>query len=329
MLKIGIVGTGRVAKGNYLPYLSKRPNTTLLYFSRTKEKADACAAQFGGKVCETPAALVAEQPDAILVLTNEKDRFAAVSALLPLMPRRLFFEKPLVALRGQADVTEDDFHKAKMLMHQAAAAKSETAMVFNYRFFDRIQKARELVVERNFGGLWEVAATVHYACWSHCIDLVLQTAGPLAEISALGGAAERGTMKARDVAAALRFESGAVGTILGSSGLEFKMPLFELTFNYEFGRIVQRDLDGEMEVFDHRTRRRETHSGLTDQSRWDHYRVSFEKSLAAYLESIEKNAPPPVPGLAGLAELQFEAALKRSIAERRPVNVAQEFPLEV
>ena len=34
---------------------------------------------------------------------------------------------------------------------------------------------------------------------------------------------------------------------------------------------------------------------------------------------------PPVPGMAGLQELQFEAALKRSIAQGRPVDVAREF----
>jgi hypothetical protein len=34
-----------------------------------------------------------------------------------------------------------------------------------------------------------------------------------------------------------------------------------------------------------------------------------------------------VPGLAGLEELQFEAALRRSIAEGRPVEVQEEFPL--
>jgi hypothetical protein len=36
-----------------------------------------------------------------------------------------------------------------------------------------------------------------------------------------------------------------------------------------------------------------------------------------------------VPGLAGLEELQFEAALRRSIAQKRPVEVQQEFALEL
>ena len=42
---------------------------------------------------------------------------------------------------------------------------------------------------------------------------------------------------------------------------------------------------------------------------------NFARSLAAYLDAIRTNRPPPVPGLAGLEELQFEAALRRSIAQ--------------
>jgi hypothetical protein len=50
-------------------------------------------------------------------------------------------------------------------------------------------------------------------------------------------------------------------------------------------------------------------------------------TLAAYLESIEKGSPPPIPGSAGLEELQFESALRRSIAQCRPVEVQNKFPV--
>ena len=48
-LKIAIVGTGNVARQNYLPYLSKRSEVHLSYFSRTRAKAEACARDFGGR----------------------------------------------------------------------------------------------------------------------------------------------------------------------------------------------------------------------------------------------------------------------------------------
>jgi hypothetical protein len=83
-----------------------------------------------------------------------------------------------------------------------------------------------------------------------------------------------------------------------------------------------------MEVLDYGGDFHEVFSPSRDSSRWDKYDESFNKSVDAYLESIRSNAPPPVPGVAGLRELQFEAALKRSIAERRPVAVDLEFPID-
>ncbi len=65
-----------------------------------------------------------------------------------------------------------------------------------------------------------------------------------------------------------------------------------------------------------------------DTSRWDQYRLSFDKALDAYLTSVREGGEPPVPGLAGLQELQFEAALKRSIRLGRPVQVQDEFRLD-
>ena len=65
-----------------------------------------------------------------------------------------------------------------------------------------------------------------------------------------------------------------------------------------------------------------------ETSRWDKYDGSFEKSIAAYLDSVRAGLPPPVPGIAGLRELQFEASLKRSIAEQRPVVPDDDFPIE-
>ena len=89
--------------------------------------------------------------------------------------------------------------------------------------------------------------------------------------------------------------------------------------------IAMRDLDGDLEFIDYGRGRHEVHALSRNVSRWDQYRASFGKSINAYLESLRQGGPPPVPGMAGLQELQFEAALKRSIAQGRPVDVAREF----
>ena len=330
MLKIGIIGTGSVAKRNYLPCLAAQEAVELGYYNRTPAKAEEAAEEFRGTVCESVESLVDWGPDAVMVLTKETDRYEAAMALLACEPRRVFFEKPLVAANGQEDVREEDFAADREILSKAAGSDCETAMVFNYRFFDHPLLAKQIIEERDFGNVVNVTGLVHYACWSHAIDLVHHFAGPISHLTALQSANVRGDkMPARDVTAAFQTGSDGTGTLIGTSALNWSFPLFELTLNFEGGRIHIRDLDGDMEVLDHSTNRHEVYSVPRDRSRWDQYRDSFAKSTVAYLESIRKNEPPPIPGVSGLQELQVEAAIKRSIAEGRPVDVQTEFELQV
>ena len=325
-LKIAVVGTGNVARKSYLPYLSKQ-NVMLTYFSRTQLKAQACARDFGGRVTGSLQELLAEEPDAVLVLTTEAQRYDAAMELLEHRPKRLFFEKPLVARNGQANVCEDDFFKARELLNRAAAAGTETAMVFNYRFFDQTIRAQEVIRGRSLGKLTHAALNVNYACWSHCIDLLHLFGGRASRVSALAGDVQHDG--AVDVAGSFVLENQAAGTILGSSQGKFDLPLYDMHLAFENGSIRFNDLDVSLDVLDNAGRYRETRALIGNHSRWDQYQASFGRSLAAYLDSIRGSAPPPVPGIAGLAELQFEAAIRRSIAQKRPVEVQQEFSLEL
>ena len=325
-IKIAVVGTGKVARESYLPYLAQQEDVALSYFSRTRAKAEACAQDFGGSVANSIPELLAAAPDTVLVLTGEMERQAVTLELLEGRPKRLFFEKPLVARNGQANVVEEDFFAARDLLQRARAAGTETAMVFNYRFYEQSQRVRQLLRDRNFGQLRQASLFVNYACWSHSIDLLHFFGGRAAIISALAGdIAYEGAV---DVAGSFVLENGATGTILGTSGTKFAHPLYDHIFNFDRGSVRFSDLDGPLEIFDHATRYQESYTLIGDYSRWDQYHASFHKSLAAYLESIRKGDVPPVPGMAGLEELQFEAALRRSVAQRRPVEVQKEFALE-
>ena len=332
-LKVAIVGTGKVAQNSYLPYLSKAPGVVLGYYSRTRTKSEAAAAKFGGDVFDSPAALMAWEPDTVFVLTREMDRFAAAMAVLEHRPKRLFLEKPLVAKNGQEQVSEQDLEDGRRLLQTAAACGCETAMIFNYRFFDHTLLARRIAAERDFGQVVSVVGQTHYACWSHCIDLIHHFAGPIAEVSAQAGAVVRtagstaGALTAPDLVATFVTEGGASGTLLGTSALAWEFPLFELAFNFERGRVRMQDLDGDLEIMGGRGLEQERYGLARHRSRWDQYSASFQKSIAAYLDSIRQGQPPPVPGQAGLLELQVEAGFKRSIALGRPVRLADAFPL--
>ena len=328
-MRIAIVGTGNVAKDCYLPFLKTQKDVELAYFSRTPAKAEACAAAFGGRAYASLAELLATDPDSVFVLTNETTRADVLAELVPLRPRRLFLEKPLVARSGQDNVTEEDFATAQGLLAQLHAQGCQTAMIFNYRFFDQVLAAREILAQRSFGTPLNAVAAVNYACWSHCIDLLHFFVGPAETIMAQesGLKCRHGQADVADVAGTIRFVGGASGTILGTWALNFGFPLFELIVNFSGGRLHLRCLDGDLEVLDYSSKRHEILSVTRNTSRWDQYRASFGKAIGAYLESLRRGEPPPVPGLAGLEELRFEAALRRSVRLGRAVQVQSEFAI--
>jgi predicted dehydrogenase len=329
-MNIAIVGVGKVAQDNYIPTLLRHKDVSLTCYSRTFEKTETVAQRFEIRSARTLDELFESEPEAVFVLTHVEQHLESTQSLLPFKPKRLFLEKPLVAKEGQAHVTQQDFWDGKDLLLQAQAAGTETAMVFNYRFFDQIQRAKRLIRERNFGEAISFVCLTHFVCWSHCIDLIMSFAGPVREISA-----HEGTQvypfegaEATDLAASFLIGEQATGVLLGTSGISWNLPLYELTINFENGRIHFRDLDQDMEVLDYRQNIHELFSQSRDQSRWAKYNQSFEKSVDAYLDSVRADVPPPVPGIAGLLELQFEASIKKSIAERRHVLPLEEFPTD-
>ena len=324
-----MIGVGKVAQDNYIPTLSRHKDVSLTCYSRTFEKTQTVAQKFGIRAARTLDELFERQPEVVFVLTHVEQHLESTQSLLPFKPKHLFLEKPLVAKGGQAHVTQQDFWDGKDLLLQAQEVGTETAMVFNYRFFDQIQRAKRLIQERDFGDVISVVALTHFACWSHSIDLIMNFAGPVREISAHEGNTsypfEAG--EAKDITASFLIGDHASGVLLGTSGMSWTLPLFELTFNFENGRIHVRDLDQDMEVLDYHQNTHELFSQTRDESRWAKYNQSFDKSVDAYLDSVRAGAPPPVPGIAGLLELQFEASLKKSIAERRSVLPSEEFPI--
>src|SRR5262245_2367267 len=227
-MEIGIIGVGKVAQDNYLPTLLRHKDVSVTCYSRTFERTETVAQKFGVRAARTLDELFERQPEVVFVLTHVEQHLESTQSLLPFRPKRLFLEKPLVAKRGQAHVTQEDFWDGKKLLLGAQEAGAETAMVFNYRFFDQIQRAKRLIQERNFGEVFNVVALTHFACWSHSIDLIMNFAGPIREISAQQGNQPypfEGE-EATDIAASFLAGNHVTGTLLGTSGLHWNFPLF-------------------------------------------------------------------------------------------------------
>ena len=97
-------------------------------------------------------------------------------------------------------------------------------------------------------------------------------------------------------------------------------PLYELIVAFERGRIHMRGLDQEMELLDYAGDVHEIITPSRETSRWDKYDASFDKSDPPISTRCGRASRHLFRGSPGPRELQFEASLKRSIAEQRPVD---------
>ena len=79
-LKIGIAGTGNLARANYMPCLSGEKDVELGYYNPHPEQGGVRCVR--GRTFPSPEDLVAWEPDTILALTKENDRCEAASAFL-------------------------------------------------------------------------------------------------------------------------------------------------------------------------------------------------------------------------------------------------------
>lgn len=326
-LRCLVVGIGSLATGHYLPFLAAQDDVELAYLSRTPESAQRAAQQLGGVALASWADAASYGADVAFNLTTDTQHAAVLDELVRTGIPRVFTEKPLVAVLGQERVTEADFRRAAAIASAADAAHVELAMGFNYRFFDTVQRARQLIADGSFGALTAVVADAHYACWSHTIDLIGLTCGPLATLSALGESVPAGSETAPARSIAFVTSAGVTGTLSGTSRRTWADELLSISLLFERGRVRLRDLDVSLEVFDGDADRHTVTRLGSGSSRWDRYAASFRASLSAYLEAVRAGVPAPVGIDAGLRELQVEAAIARSIERGGPVDVQTEFPL--
>jgi predicted dehydrogenase len=325
--KVAVFGTGKVARDNYLPLLREQADVELGLYNRTTRIAQD-EARVGGRAFETLDEALDWGPDIAFVLTSERVRADVASLIIRAGVPRVFVEKPLTAAAGQALVSEQDYEVGKTLVSTAGAAGTEMAINFNYRFFLTVQQVMAAVAERSWGSLISFAGRVHFACWSHLLDLVGLFGGAAVRVSALEGPVVRSArgMESRDLAVTLLTASGATGVMTGSVSGPWQHSLYDLILDFEGGRAVLRDLDAVVELHDRDSEESEVRSLVADRSRWNRYASSFRASIEAYLETVRRGSPPLVPVEAGLQELRLEAAIRRSVRIRREVDIDKEFP---
>lgn len=141
-LTVGIIGCGSIARQRHAHEYSQNPNVTIAgFYDLHRPRAEAMAADFGGRVYDTAEALIADTSiDAISVCAANKDH-APLSILALNSQKHVLCEKPMaISLQSCED------------MCAAAAANNKRLLVgHNQRLAPTHVKAKQLLQSGQLG----------------------------------------------------------------------------------------------------------------------------------------------------------------------------------
>ena len=141
MIKVGIIGCGKITEVRHAPEYAENPNVEIVgFYDFFPEKAEAMAAKYGGKAYATMEDLLAGDADAVSVcVANDSHASASIAALKA--GKHVLCEKPMA-------VTPQDCRE----MVRVAAETGKTLMIGqNQRFARAHVEARRIIASGELG----------------------------------------------------------------------------------------------------------------------------------------------------------------------------------
>jgi predicted dehydrogenase len=324
VLRVAVVGTG-VWGEQHARVFAGRPDTDLVaVVGRDPARTAARAAAYDSTPHTDIAAMLdAVRPDLVTVcLPNEGHYEATLQLVRAAVP--LLVEKPLVFDLGEADV----------LIAEAAERDLFFAINFNHRYAEPFLRARAAIDDSVLGrpvfATWRFGGEANHGTSRHAnlietqchgFDMLEHLLGPVASVAAQMTDMTYGDWST--VALALGFESGAVGTMLGTYDSSYAYPDSQLLeVNGTDGRLVVHDTVRELSI---------QRSGdevasvwragyFNDEARGFH--ATFDRHVDAVLAALRAGDPPPVHASAGRRALRLAHAAIESFETGRRVAVA-------
>jgi predicted dehydrogenase len=327
--RVAVVGTGGWGE-HHARVFSRRPDTDLVaVVGRDPGRTHARATAYGtAPYTDVDAMLDEQHPDLVTVCLPNEGHFAPT---LHLVERGvpLLVEKPLVFDLAEADA----------LLAAAAERDLFFAINFNHRYAEPVLRARAAITAGQlgrlvfatwrFGGEANIGTSPHanlIETQCHGFDMLEHLCGPISSVSAeMTDLTSPGTF--RDVAIAVRFASGAVGSLVGSYDSSYAYPDTQLIeVNGTEGRVLIED-----------TVRRFTQSTSGDEVRtvWEAgyfndeartFAYAFDRHVEHVLAALRAGAPPPVHARAGRRALALALASVESFETGRRVAVPPPTP---
>jgi len=322
-IRVALIGAGGWGR-QHARVLAARPDVQLCGISsRSAEKAEARAAQFGTKAyIDIAAMLEAERPDLVSIsLPNQAHFEPTLQVIRAGFP--LLVEKPLVFDLAEADT----------LLAEAEQRGLFFAINFNHRYARPIQMAHAAVQTHKLGDI--TFATVRFGgegssnhphanlieTQCHSFDQLEYLCGPIESIMAQ--MTNKTGQGFRTLVLALQFANGAVGSLVGSYDSSYAYPdTHVLEINGTRGRVLVED-----------TVRRYTFQEVGNETAevWQagyfndidrEFHRTFDTHLDLVIEAFKQGQQPPVHARAGCRALALAHAAIQSFETGQRVTVS-------
>jgi myo-inositol 2-dehydrogenase/D-chiro-inositol 1-dehydrogenase len=305
-LKITLVGAGGWGR-QHARIFQERPDVDFCAIAgQTLERTEARAKQFGVQAyTDIGEILEREVPDLVSVCLPNEGHFAptlqVIEAGFPLL-----VEKPLVFDLAEADT----------LLSEAVARHLFFAINFNHRYAKPVQMAWQAISEGRLGDImfatWRFGGEggvghpfgnlIETQC--HGFDMLEYLCGPIKTVMAeFADRSESGSYQ--DMVIALKFESGAIGSLVGSYNSSYAYTdTHRVEINGTAGRVLIEDT---VRRYSYQAAGSET-AEVWSAGYFNDRDREFQRTFDAYIDALRQGQPPPVPASAGRRALRLALA---------------------
>jgi predicted dehydrogenase len=324
-LRVAVVGTGWWGEQHTRAWSANATSTVCAVMGRNPERTAARAAACGATpYVDLHEMIEREQPDLVSMCLPNTEHFAPTMAVIEAgVP--LFVEKPLVFDLGEADA----------LLGAAQAKNLFFAINFNHRFARPIRMAAKAVAEGKLGTLtmasWRFGgegSSAHHRFANlietqcHGFDQLEQLCGPITSVAAQMTDVANPGAGWQTLVLALAFESGAVGSMIGTYDSSYAYPgAHRLELDGTAGRVEVLDTIGSYSFQARGNEMRELWSPGYFNEPDRQFSDTMDRHVRAVARALLASDPPPVSATAGRRALQLALAAVESFETGRRVEV--------
>jgi myo-inositol 2-dehydrogenase/D-chiro-inositol 1-dehydrogenase len=327
-VKVCLIGAGQWGR-QHARVFSQRPDVTLCAVAgRSLEKTQTRAAEFGLRAYTNVLEMLEkEKPELVSLSLPNLEHFEATMQVIQ-SGYPLLVEKPLAF----------DLREADQMLNEAAKRDLFFAINFNHRYAKPLRLAREAIEKGRLGDLthaiWRFGGEANISTHPHAnlietqchgFDQLEHLCGPIESVMA--EMTDRTGGGYRTVALALRFASGAVGSMVGTYDSSYAyQDTHRLEINGTQGRLVVEDT---VQRFCFQPAGNETaevwQAGyFNDFDR--EFQRTFDLHLDAILAAFKSGDQPPVHARAGQRALELAWAAVESFSSGKRVTLDSSKP---